>query len=101
MKIGQRVVCVNAGPMGPMKNVPCPVVLGREYAVGGLKTCPQCGLVVIDVGVRQKGVSLCACGYLANDGDTWWISASRFAPLEERGDVMVEDVINVLQEVRK
>lgn len=93
MKIGQRVICVKVGKVVPTQTNTPPLRLGATYTVQGMLTCPDCGIVKLDVGLGHVGLSRCFCLSLQPDDGVWWCAASRFRAVEERGKTMVESIL--------
>jgi hypothetical protein len=87
-RIGQKVVCIESHS----QNV---VVKGQIYVVKGLKVCPICGHLDVDVGIKPpvKSFSTCSgCGTCI-ESSIWWLRASRFAPIEEIGETTYDEIM--------
>ena len=96
MKVGDKVVCINASSVLPGLTPP-PLKRGDIYTVGGICYCPGCGVMNLDVGIHAENKNIqCQCGHLALTNGVWWAYASRFAPLEEKSDTMFEDIFQVV-----
>jgi len=76
--IGQKVVCVDVYVDPKYRR--CPLVKGRVYAIRVLRTCPGCGSVEVDVGIRSEGTTLCYCNHVSPSSMEWWFSPHRFRP---------------------
>lgn len=81
-KAGMKAVCVDATPLNCDGFHPT-LKMYVVYPVCGVMTCPGCGSVQLDIGVRDTCSmdSICKCGDVENTGSMWLFSAWRFRPL--------------------
>jgi hypothetical protein len=82
ISLSQLILCVNNVTLRT-DILRCPLTLGTEYRVQGLKRC-HCGAIFVDVGItldRARYDVVCRCGRLYDDG-TWWFDVKRFRPAE-------------------
>jgi hypothetical protein len=80
--LSQLILCVNNVTLRT-DILRCPLTLGTEYRVQGLKRC-ACGAIFVDVGItldRERFEVVCACRRVYDDG-TWWFDVKRFRPAE-------------------
>lgn len=76
--LSDLVICVNNTRLAT-DLLACPLILGQEYEVLGLKKC-RCGEVFVDIGLAltsDKYDIVCTCKRRVNEG-TWWFDAKRF-----------------------
>jgi hypothetical protein len=76
--LSDTVICVNNSRL-PTDLLACPLVIGQEYDILGLKKC-RCGKVFVDIGLAltvDKFDIVCRCKRRLNDG-TWWFDGDRF-----------------------
>ena len=82
IQLGQTILCINNHTLRT-DILRCPLVMGMEYSVHGLRQC-RCGAIFVDVGItldRERYDVVCRCGRLYDDG-TWWFDVKRFRPPE-------------------
>jgi len=81
-----NVVCIKAHSQGIL-------TVGKTYEVSGMETC-GCGEVSYDIGIiSPPGHRLnCDCGYRFFS-EIWWVWAGLFAPLEEKGEMFIEEFL--------
>ena len=85
-----KVICIKQHSQGIL-------VVGRVYEVYNIRTC-YCGLGWFDVGLTTKiGVECTRCNKILYT-TTWWIDSHKFALLEEKGQMFIEEFIEVEQE---
>ena len=79
-----KVICIKQHSRGVL-------TVGKIYEVSGTITCCQ---VAFDVGIRinHRGSYCEFCGY-KTDGKIAWISSTLFAPLEEKGEMFIEEFL--------
>ena len=94
MKLGQKVVCVDATPHqgGIVK-----LIAGNVYTIQGMQI--WCCAEVVHVGLATTfGYMKCSvCGARKQSDDAWHL-ASRFRPLEEKSETMIETVLESIRE---
>ena len=96
MKLGQKVVCVDADPGEGMKNR---LTLGATYIIRGIITSPCCGGIKVDVGISTDCDRRCGnCRTIYDPHGTAWFKVSRFRPLEEKSETMIETVLESIRE---
>jgi hypothetical protein len=100
MRVGQKVVCVDASGGGPL--LAPPLVVGNTYIVHGVLH-HHCGYAIVDVGIRPPSYIplFCVCGDKIVTNSIWWCRASRFRPLEERGETTVEEILETIGMVKE
>ena len=82
IQLSQFILCVNNVTLRT-DILRCPLTLGTEYCVQGLKRC-SCGAIFVDVGIildRARFEVICGCGRLYDDG-AWWFDVKRFRPAQ-------------------
>jgi hypothetical protein len=99
MHVGQKVVCIKAGPIILIPGVlHPPLILGAIYTILGIRNCP-CGNVVVDVGLSSEyqTLEMCSkCGRIEQPTPIWWVGAKRFAPVEEKTDsIFIEQFLPI------
>jgi len=76
-KIGKKVICIKTHSQGVVQE-------GKIYPILDLKECPQCKLLMIDVGVKaHKVFAKCNCGNGHFSNGIHWIASSILRPLDE------------------
>lgn len=83
-----RVICIKQHSQGIL-------TIGKIYEVHSTNTC-RCGEIDFDIGFRHLFGIICNCGFETN-GDIWWINSNKFAPLEEKGQMFIEEFIGELE----
>ena len=85
--IGQKVICINAGPINTVYRTAPPLTYGNRYTVRGIYHCYNCGHYNLDVGIPHDMVKdhICVCNIRIKT-PVWWVSATRFAPIEEKSE---------------
>jgi hypothetical protein len=81
--LGQTILCINNRTLRT-DILRCPLVMGTEYRVQGLRQC-RCGAIFVDVGIsldRERFQVVCGCQAVYDDG-TWWFDVKRFRPVKE------------------
>lgn len=85
--IGQEIVCIKSHHKGVVKR-------GNIYIIKGLRSSScKCQEVEIDVGIKSSSKhTMCTnCKHKTLDHtDIWWLSETRFAPLEYNQDAINE-----------
>ena len=88
-----KVICIKQHSHGIL-------AVGKIYEVYNVTTC-RCGQIDFDVGISKSQLgslgSICACGQIDDKGIIW-INSNKFAPLEEKGQMFIEEFIEVEQE---
>ena len=83
-----KVVCIKPHSDGILK-------AGKIYEVYDIDIC-RCGLVGYDVGIKippsDDMGTICECSFEV-DTIVWWMDSSLFAPLEEKGEMFIEEFL--------
>jgi hypothetical protein len=75
MKVGDRVVCVNAAKFGNR------LKKGAIYVINSMQKC-SCGAINFDVGLKSSQFIICEdCGTFFTHNGCWWVHHSLFAPI--------------------
>lgn len=83
-----KVVCIKQHSQGIL-------TVGKVYEIFNTRTC-ACGRVCFDVDIQNPNVlrwSCGKCGCSIDNCPVWWISSDRFAPLEEKGEMFIEEFL--------
>ena len=89
-EIGQKVVCVKTHSQGVVKE-------GQVFTVIGIRTCANCGIVDIDVGIKLTSLMACSCGAVTQTRN-WWLHNYLFRPLDE---LYNEEISELMQEINE
>ena len=94
MKLGQKVVCVDASGDDEGSSY---LIQGRVYVVRGMRM--GCCVEEVDVGlIGDWDISVCSICGQEEDTRVGWSFASRFRPLEEKSETMIETVLESIRE---
>lgn len=77
--LSDTITCIDNSRL-PRDLLACPLTVGQDYEVLGLKKC-RCGEVFVDVGLAlttDKYEIMCHCRRKVGTG-TWWFDAKRFS----------------------
>ena len=89
-KKGQEIVCVKTHSRGLVKE-------GELHVVKNLNNCPNCGDLIIDVGMTtEKFITECYCHTLIRSYGIHWFSHKLFKPLD---DLFNEEINELLKEI--
>lgn len=93
-KVGKEVVCINDRPIVVGCASP-PLQRGQNYTIKDIKYCKGCGVQYVHVGLINTvfNQNECSCGFKSKATNKWYVFSSRFAPLEEKGETMVEEYL--------
>ena len=69
------------------------VILGEIYEVYDIDIC-KCGIVAFNVGLKDERKTECDCGILTTT-QIAWIASHIFAKLEEKGQMFIEEFIEL------
>ena len=81
-----RVICIKQHSHGIL-------TVGKIYEVCDMTTC-NCGKVLFNIDLVSIPGVVCKCGFKLG-GNVWWVNSKLFAPLEEKGQMFIEEFIEL------
>ncbi len=81
-----RAICIKQHSQGIL-------TIGKIYEVYSTNSC-RCGVFSFDIGIKSDKGVICNCN-LSIDSHIWWIRSRLFAPLEEKGEMFIEEFIEL------
>ena len=80
IKVGDTIICINAGMVPGAIHTPPPLKLNGEYILQAINVC-ACGTTTYDIGIAHpiKGVLYCnGCSRETSNEPIWWCATERF-----------------------